>query len=163
MALVEELPNRKMLWAYYKYSKHHANLYKPQYDPSFKDFIWNEPVEKYGVFLWCLALPFLPIIWLIGVLLIPLALVILVGGFLVYTIPSIILGVIFDITRQIVVRKKGTYFLKWKYTDKALGFWEMRPYGMSLQGYRDFKKDWLRNGHASKAATVIPESAVRFK
>tara|TARA_Y100000592_G_C5248911_1_gene211914 strand:- start:16 stop:507 length:492 start_codon:yes stop_codon:yes gene_type:complete len=163
MALVEELPARKMLWAYYKYSKFHANNTQTQYDPSFKDVFWNEPVEKYGVFLWCLALPFVPILMVINILLIPLWLAILVGGFLAITIPSIILGVIFDITRQIVVRKEGTYFLKWKYTDKVLWFWEMRPYGMSLQGYRDFKKDWLRNGHASKAATVIPESAVRFK
>ena len=163
MALVEELPYRKMLWAYYKYSKVKAKQRRPQYDPSFKDLFWNEPVEKYGVFLWCLALPFIPIMWLLGVLLIPLWVAILIAGFLVYIIPSIILGGIFDITRQIVVRKKDAWFLKWKYTDKALGWWEMLPYGMSLQGYRDFKEDWLKLGHASKAATVIPESAVRFK
>tara|TARA_A100001201_G_scaffold49885_2_gene49725 strand:- start:566 stop:961 length:396 start_codon:yes stop_codon:yes gene_type:complete len=71
----------------------------------------------------------------------PLLLIVLVGGIFIYTIPSIIIGGFIDILRQLFVRNKGVLFEKWKYMDKMLFWWGFTPYGMSLQGYIDFKRN----------------------
>ena len=102
--------------------------------------IWRDMVRRWGLIGAILTLPFLIIGVLLMVVLSPLLIVIIIGGFFIYMIPSIIIGGFIDITRQIIVRKKDAWFEKWKYADKMLNYWELTPYGMSFQGYVDFKK-----------------------
>ena len=84
----------------------------------------------------------------LGILLIPLWIVfipaLLIVGFFIYMIPSVIIGGFIDLLRQVFV-KKDYWFENWKYTDKALDFWGITPYRMSVAGYRSFKAKVIRD------------------
>ena len=103
--------------------------------------MWQDMVKQWGLIGAILTLPFYIVTILIGILLSPLLLAIIVMGFFVYMIPSILIGGFIDLSRQIIVREKDDWFKKWKYTDKIFNWWELTPYGMSPQGYVDFKKN----------------------
>lgn len=112
--------------------------------------IWKDMVKQWGLIGAILTLPFYIVTILIGILLSPLLLAIIVIGFFVYMIPSILIGGFIDITRQIIVRERDAWFEKWKYTDKMLNYWELKPYGMSPQGYVDFKKNQIWESKVEK-------------
>ena len=126
-----------MLLEYIRHSKANHN---PIVHTDTWGSIWRDSVKQWGLIGAILTLPF----YMVGVLLMfvlsPLLIVIIIGGFFIYMIPSILIGGFIDITRQIIVRKKDAWFEKWKYADKMLNYWELTPYGMSFQGYVDFKK-----------------------
>ena len=79
-------------------------------------------------------------IWIIYVLLSPFMIIILfaalIAGICFYIPISLIIGVTMDFFGNVFFKKEE----KWKYTDKMLNCWELTPYGMSFQGYVDFKK-----------------------
>ena len=112
--------------------------------------IWQDMVKQWGLIGAILTLPFYIIFALIGILFLPLFIGIIVVGFFVYMIPSILLGGFIDLARQIFVQKKDFSFEKWKYTDKILNYWELTPYGMSPQGYVDFKNNRIWESKVEK-------------
>tara|TARA_R110002167_G_scaffold233600_1_gene438809 strand:+ start:3348 stop:3911 length:564 start_codon:yes stop_codon:yes gene_type:complete len=119
--------------------------------PTFREK-WSEKWNEFRGKNWLLQvidiigtiiiLPFLILLWTIAiiswVIILPFIPFILIGGFIVYMIPSVIIGGFIDLMRKIFVR--DNQYEKWKYTDKMLGFWEFNLYGMSIQGYIDFKR-----------------------
>ena len=127
-----------MILEYMRHSK--ANHNPIVHDETWAD-IWRDMVKRWGLIGAILTLPFYIVVVLLMVVLSPLLILIIIGGFFIYMIPSILIGGFIDITRQIIVREKGAWFEKWKYADKLLYWWELTPYGMSFQGYVDFKKN----------------------
>ena len=112
------------------------NFFQEWKESSFADKVIFTLLSPIYLFMLLLFIP----VALLTILFSPFLLVILICGIICYTIPSILIGGSIDITRQIFVRKKDVWFKKWKYTDKMLGYWELTPYRMSIQGYLDFKQ-----------------------
>lgn len=70
----------------------------------------------------------------------------LIAGICFYIPISLIIGVTMDFFGNVFFKKEE----KWKYTDKMLNWWEFTPYGMSFQGYVDFKKNRIWESKVEK-------------
>ena len=138
-----------MIREYIRHSRRTHKLSVQEFTPQSPSYseLWNEAVDKNGLILTIILLPFWLLYFLIGILLLPLWIVLipalLIGGFFIYMIPSVIIGGFIDLLRQVFV-KKDYWFENWKYTDKALDFWGIIPYRMSVAGYRSFKAKSIR-------------------
>jgi len=67
----------------------------------------------------------------------------LISGIIFYIPVSLIIGGTIDLFRNLFF-KKGVRFKKWKYTIQILSWWDFLPYGMTYDGYFDFKEDRIR-------------------
>lgn len=72
-----------------------------------------------------------------------------ISGMIFYIPVSLIIGGTIDLFRNLFF-KKGVRFKKWKYTIQILSWWEFLPYGMTYDGYFDFKEDTIRMTKAER-------------
>jgi|TARA_B100001094_G_scaffold234582_1_gene229537 hypothetical protein len=73
----------------------------------------------------------------------------LISGIIFYIPVSLIIGGTIDLFRNLFF-KKGVRFKKWKYTIQILSWWEFLPYGMTYDGYLDFKEETIRMTKAER-------------
>ena len=73
----------------------------------------------------------------------------LISGIIFYIPVSLLIGGTIDLFRNLFF-KKGVGFKKWKYTIQILSWWEFLPYGMTYDGYFDFKEETIRMTKAER-------------
>lgn len=93
--------------------------------------------------------PFYFILILFSPFLLLYAVAIAISGIIFYIPVSLIIGGTIDLFRNLFF-KKGVRFKKWKYTIQILSWWEFLPYGMTYDGYLDFKEEKIRMAKAER-------------